>query len=530
MRYRLADAGVTRAQTRRWPVFAAFFSGYLLLDWVSYIHPLQQSAITPWNPHPALAVALLALGGQRWLPGVAVAILVSEGVVRHMPAGVPVTVLVSIVLALGYGAIAAALRNAIPDAMVQSSRQLARFIAVVMVGTLVTGTLYVGALLASGVRLPAPYFEALAQFWIGDCVGILVTLPVLFVLRDARRREEARAALRDPVAWLQAGSIGIALWLVFGPAFTSPFKFFYVLFLPLIWIGVRFGLLGATLAALAIQCGVIAAALVTGTAALTVFELQALLIALTITGLFLGVSVDERRRAAVELRESLRMAAAGEMSAALAHELNQPLAAFGAYAKAARLMAASEPLDRTSLVSTLEKAQAEAARAAEVVRRLRDFFRTGATHLEGASLGALAASVVASIEPRARGLGVSLVHETEPGIPSVFVDTLQIEVVLRNLVANGVEAARVAAEPREVTVQVGRGDDGFVRAVVRDSGSGVPRELAERIFEPWWTSRPSGMGMGLAISRAIVEAHGGKLWVEGEGKGVFAFTIPVMEA
>ena len=509
--------------------FAAFFACYLFLDWVSYVYPVQQSAITPWNPHPALAIGLLALGGQRWLPAVALAILASEVLIRQMPAGLAVTLLVSIVLALGYGGIAAALRNVLPAAgMVESTRELGRFVAVVMIGSLVTGTLYVGALAASGAMLPAPYFEALAQFWIGDCVGVLVTLPVLLVLVEDRRRQEARLALRDPVSWLQVASIALALWLVFGPAFADPFKFFYILVLPLVWIGVRFGLLGAALAAMAIQCGAMASAVVSGTTALTVFELQALLIALAITGLFLGVSVDERRRAAVSLRESLRMAAAGEMSAALAHELNQPLAAFGAYAKAATLMAAAQPLDREALLATLAKAQGEAARAAEVVRRLRDFFRTGATRLERASLAALAASAIASIEPKARAAGVSVAQESE-SVPEVLVDTLQIELVLRNLLANGIEAARSAADSKAVEVRVAHGDPGFVKVMVRDSGPGVPQDLAERVFEPFWSTRPTGLGMGLAISRAIVEAHGGNLWLEKGRHGAFVFTIPSSE-
>jgi len=511
----------------RWPVIAAFFCGYLFLDWVSYIHPVQQSAITPWNPHPALAVALLTLAGQRWLPAVALAIFGSEVVVRHMPAGFPVTVLVSIVLALGYGAISAALRNVLfPGAVIDSPRRLTRFIGVIMVGTLVTGTLYVGALLASGARLPAPYFEALAQFWIGDSVGILVTLPVILLFRDPARRAEAVAAIRHPVAWLQLASIAAALGLAFGPVVADPFRFFYILFMPLVWIGMRFGLLGAATATLGIQCGVIAAAQLSGSAALTVFELQALLIALAITGLFLGVSVDERKRAASGLRESLRMAAAGEMSAALAHELNQPLAALLAYAKAAALMAENERTDRAALLDTLGKAQREAARAAEVVARLRDFFRTGATHLENASLPAIATAVVDSLAPRARTFGIQLSQQADPATPPVLIDPLQIEVVLRNLVANGVEAARTASEPKSVLVTIASDGHGFVRASVRDSGPGVPAEAADRIFEPFWTSRSSGMGMGLAISRAIVEAHGGRLWFDGSKGSSFAFTIP----
>jgi signal transduction histidine kinase len=206
--------------------------------------------------------------------------------------------------------------------------------------------------------------------------------------------------------------------------------------------------------------------------------------------------------------------------------LNQPLAALLAYAKAAALMAENERTDRAALLDTLGKAQREAARAAEVVARLRDFFRTGATHLENASLPAIATAVVDSLAPRARTFGIQLSQQADPATPPVLIDPLQIEVVLRNLVANGVEAARTASEPKSVLVTIASDGHGFVRASVRDSGPGVPAEAADRIFEPFWTSRSSGMGMGLAISRAIVEAHGGRLWFDGSKGSSFAFTIP----
>lgn len=511
------------------PVLAAVGTvvAYVALDWLSYIRPLQQSSITPWNPHPAFAIALLALQGQRWIPVVFAAVLAAEWAVRGAPAGWITTLLVSAVLSLGYAAMAAALSNFVAVRSGLMTRQdLGHLMAVVTVGCLVTGALYVGALWASGAPLPGPYFEALLQFWIGDCVGILVTLPLILMLLDRERLGELRLLASRPVAWIQAGAIGLSLWLVFGPAFAQPFKFFYILFLPLVWVGVQFGLLGASFATLAVQVGVIVAAQTVDYPTLTVFELQALLIGLTVTGLVLGVVVDERRRAARELKDTLRLAAAGEMSAALAHELNQPLTALISYARAARLLAESDAADRAQLGETLEKVLAEANRASEVVRRLRDFFRTGATNLRPASLSDLMVGVLGTMSTKALAAGVALQGE-KAAIPTVLADALQIEVVLRNLVANGVEAASEGAEPRWVRVEMDVDAHGFVRTVVRDSGAGIARTDAARVFEPFWSSRATGMGIGLAISRAIVEAHGGQLWLEpGESGAAFAFTLP----
>ena len=218
------------------------------------------------------------------------------------------------------------------------------------------------------------------------------------------------------------------------------------------------------------------------------------------------------------------------MSAALAHELNQPLTALANYARAGTLIAAADPLDAPRLRAVLEKVLLEANRTAEVVRRLRDFFRTGATHLHPASIPDLASAVVEALRTRAEGSGVVLQQEATSGLPPVLVDSLQIEVVLRNLIANGLEAAASGAEPRWVRIEIATDDAGRLRTVVRDSGGGVAPGNGERIFQPFWSSRATGLGMGLAISRAIVEAHGGRLWVETGGQGVFGFTLPPAHA
>jgi signal transduction histidine kinase len=263
--------------------------------------------------------------------------------------------------------------------------------------------------------------------------------------------------------------------------------------------------------------------------AVTVFELQAFLIALTITGLFLGVAIDERRRAAEELRRSLRMAAAGEMAAALAHEMNQPLTALANYARAGQLLARADPPDAARLSDTLERLAGEAARAGEVVRRLRDFFRTGAADLRPGSAEAIARQAVADAQARAGGLGVRLECEGEHA-DLLLVDEVQMLVVMRNLLANAIDAAAAGDHPGSVRVEVRPQAGGGAVVSVRDSGRGVRREDAERIFEPFETSGATGMGMGLAISRAIVEAHGGRLWAEAGPQGHFVFTLPPRDA
>jgi signal transduction histidine kinase len=507
---------------------AAFVAGYIALDWLSYIHPMQQFGITPWNPQPALAIGLLALRGQRWLPAVFLAAVLSEWLVRGAHAGWPATLVIGAVLALCYAAIARALtgRYAVRPEL-DSRRDAIRLVAVVAAGALATGILYIAALLASGVGPLEEPFTALMRFWIGDAVGVLVTLPIVLMLSRPVRRAELRGMLSSPGIAGYALATAAAVALVFMSPASEQVKLFYVLFLPLILVATRFGMVGACAAAMVVQGAVIATGELAGYQALTVFEFQALLIALTVTGLFLGVTVDERRRAEAELRRTLRLAAAGEMAAALAHELNQPLTAVASYARAGRMIAEAPAPDRALLLETLGKLVAESTRASEVVRRLRDFFRSGTTRLAPVALPAAAARVVEGLRARADSLDIALALEADAALAPVLADETQIEIVLRNLVANAMDAAASASAPRRVTVQISAAGPRQLRACVRDSGAGVPEADAERIFEPFETSRASGMGMGLAISRAIVEAHGGRLWAEPGAGGLFCFTVPV---
>ena len=502
---------------------------YVVLDWVSFIHPAEEFGITPWNPQPSIAIGLLWLVGQRFLPVVLLAVLLAEYLVRSAPAPWGVTLVMAAVLTLGYAAMAQALstRFAISPRL-DTRRDVIRLVVVVLAGSLATGVLYIGAIYAAGSGSANGFLPALVRFWVGDSVGVLVTLPPLLMALSPERRRDALALLKRRECAIQAMAVLLALWAVFDRPAADQVKFFYLLFLPLVWIAARHGLVGATVATLAIQGAVIAAVMRADYPAITVFELQGLLIALTVTALFLGVAVDEQRNAEEEMRRGMRLAAASQMAAALAHELNQPLAALSNYAHACVALAQEES-DRGRLVDALGKMVGEADRAANVVRRLRDFFRTGATELRLTSIGTLASQAIAGLEARATSLGVALQQKGGASIPPLLMDAAQMEIVLRNLLANAVEAAAASPDPRRVEIEL-RHDHDTVVGTVTDSGTGVASADAERIFEPFSTTRATGMGMGLAITRAIVEAHGGRVWAEPGGSGIFRFSLPATEA
>jgi signal transduction histidine kinase len=344
---------------------------------------------------------------------------------------------------------------------------------------------------------------------------------------DSGRRAQIQAMFTRKETLLQGAVIGLAVWIALGQGESRQFEFFYLLFLPLIWVAARHGMVGAAVAAAVIQTGVIVAVQLVGQPALTVFELQSLLLALALTGYFLGVTVDERERASEELRHSLRLAAAGEMAAALAHELNQPLTALANYAKAAQLLLEAPEQDRQRLSDTLRKLVAESKRAADVVRRLRDFFRTGSTRLEDVAIVELAGRVVDSLRTRAADKQVVLRCVAYGSVPVLLADPLELEVVLRNLLTNAMDAVvNASPETRTVVLDIGVDSTGDITVTVSDNGPGIAREEAERLFEPFLTTKATGMGMGLAISRAIIETHGGRLWIEPGSQGVVRFTLP----
>ncbi len=505
-----------------------FVAGYVALDWASYIYPLGPFNITPWNPPPALSIVWMMLGGLGYAPVVFVAAFVSDVVIRHAPGGLWVTALTSLVLAVGYAAIAGALRPIFEsDPRLRDTRRLWIFVAVTASGAAAVALLYVGVLLATGFISGSSFADAAIRFWLGDAVGVLVTAPLLLVAADPEARVRLARSWRKPETFLQFAVMTGALYYIVEVA-GDPSKFFYGLFLPLIWIALRGGLGAAALASAIVQAGVVLGARGGVMHSLAVVELQALVAALTLTGLFLGVMVDERARAGESLKQSLRLAAAGEMAGAIAHELNQPLAALANYGRACQLLLerGGDAGSRFGIAETIGKMLAESKRASDVVSRLRDFFRTGTTRLQETTVETLLEGVLRIGRDLNRSGDVELNVEGGGAGRALLVDRLQIELVLRNLLANALEA--VAHEPpgkKRVTVSA-EAANGSVIFSVRDSGPGVSPAARERLFEPFSTSTSSGMGLGLAISRAIAEAHGGSLAAEHTGHGEFHLVLP----
>jgi two-component system, LuxR family, sensor kinase FixL len=352
---------------------------------------------------------------------------------------------------------------------------------------------------------------------------VLVTAPLLLVAAAADGRRSFAALARRWETYVQMTLLAATLWLIFEGLGGDPSHHFYLVFPPLIWTALRHGLGGAIVAVAVVQAAVVLGIHHHPVQNLPIIELQALVAALTLTALYLGVMTDERQRANEGFRQSLRLATAGEMAGAIAHEVNQPLTALTNYARSSQMLIDA---GRTAEVgAVIERMLAEAQRASEVVRRLRDFFRDGSTRLERVPVGELLETVR---RHAVHAKAISLTIAGEPGLPDLLVDRLQIELVLRNLISNAAEAIDPGAPGGgRIALSATRQDPQHVRIIVADNGPGVPAASRERVFEPFVSGKPTGMGLGLAVSRAIAEAHGGTLEALTGTHGEFHLVLPV---
>lgn len=218
----------------------------------------------------------------------------------------------------------------------------------------------------------------------------------------------------------------------------------------------------------------------------------------------------------------------GELAASIAHELGQPLMALTANAYACQewLNATPANLERASL--TAEKIVQESKRASEVVDRVRALFRKETDSRSLVDLNRLVHDIVRLLHDDAMRRKVTVHVELDPKLPMVAVDPIQIQQVLLNLATNGMDAM-VGAKRRELIIRSRANGAAEVQMQVLDCGDGVSPEVAQRIFDPFFTTKEHGIGMGLAISQTIIEAHEGRLWFAPRALGgsLFQFTIPV---
>jgi len=630
-----------------WVIGACFVLLYMILAWIARFYMVRPFAITPWNPSAGFAMAFLLIFGLRFWPAVAVATVSTSLLLRGLPVAPYTQLLAPLILTTGYAAMATLLRGPLRLHLTfDRQRDIVNLAAIATVGTFLMAIAYVAVFRSISTMTEQDFGYIMLRFWIGHLIGIMTNTPLLLLL-FAHGARLKKTPLRAP-GWETAAiaiSMPLTLWLIFGLQWADPYKLFYLLFLPVIWVATRHGIHGAVTGIAAVQIGLIIALINTHFQSNTaVTEFQFMMLALAISGLFLGMVVTENRlartalalsearlrttlstapdsiiiidrhdrivdinpatermfqltapftqdlhlqdilpklnaqnaqsddglaegvrsdgtrfpveisigytgepdsglRIAVirditrridatrrlaeqqeELGRAARLAAAGEMAAALAHELHQPLTAIRSYARAAHLQSAGD----NGLPAKIEH---EATRAAAVVQRLRDFFRNGLSTLEQVRLGPLVDNAAAPMRDMAAQHGATLETRISGGDTLLLVDRIQIDTVIHSLVHNAIDAvADSAAGRRLITLSAGVQDDGWARIEVNDTGPGIATEMSNRIFEPFATTKAKGTGMGLAMSRSMIEAHGGRIGFDTSQRSgtTFHFTLPTI--
>lgn len=228
-----------------------------------------------------------------------------------------------------------------------------------------------------------------------------------------------------------------------------------------------------------------------------------------------------------ELVHVSRLTALGEMASALAHELNQPLSAIANYLKGSKMLLGRDEIPRERVADAVDRAADEALRAGQIIRRLRDFVARGETERSIESLPRLVEEAGALALVGAKEHGIRVRFDFDPDVDLVLADKVQIQQVALNLIRNAVDAMLDGAR-RNLVITIAPTDDNMAMVSVADTGPGISPKIADQLFQPFITTKRTGMGVGLSISRTIIEAHGGRIWVQAnEGGGaIFRFTLP----
>ncbi|MBO0752117.1 MAG: MASE1 domain-containing protein [Bradyrhizobiaceae bacterium] len=512
---------------------AVYLAVYVGLDWISTIEH-NHLATYSWNPNSGASIAAVVMFGPRMLPFLFAAPLLSDQVLGQYPS---LPLALSVVAAALIGGIygAAALFLLRPgqhfDRTLQSMSSLIVLTFTIVVSAAAVALGFIGILVASDALPPEDFAAAVASYWVGDMIGIMVMTPFALVVWN--RRYDAWLSAET---LLQLAAIAAVLVLAYLYWNLEHLPIFYVLFVPIVWMAVRTGIEGVCLGILATQLCFIAGFHMFPDEIAEMPTMQALMLVLAFTGLFAGGLVTERRRAEATLRlhqESLarlaRLGSVGELAAVVAHELNQPLMAAGTYTRLVDDAIRTGHGNTDAVADTARKAAAQVERAAAVVRRLRALVRLDRSNRIACRVDQIVRETIDLCQPDLDRAGVKVQHLLAPGLPPVMVDMLQIEQALLNLVRNSIDAIS-AARRREGTIVIEARikDADFVEVGVCDSGPGFPLERAENPFLPLSSTKKEGLGVGLSLCRSLIEAHGGRIWLDAKVPGAaMYFTLPI---
>jgi signal transduction histidine kinase len=538
-----SSARLALAQAPNAVTAVALLLAYVGLEWVSFIHEYKGVPVTPWNPGLGVAFAVLVLRGAAYGVVLFAGVLIAEIFVLRTELAWPVIAAMATCVSASFTAAAVFARLRLRlDIGLAHVRDVIVLLAAGAGAAAVSAALVSGLLISTDELTIGDLSRASLPLLVGDMIGIAVVTPLVLRLywRWPDVSPRALAALLPEII-LHALAIGLTLWLVVGA--HSDYKFLSLLFLPVVAAALRHGIDGSCVALAATQFGLVALLHEYGYDAAAFTEFQVVMLVLTMSGLLVGVVVSERQRADLAARlaetrlkemraeaaRAARMNIVGGMASALAHEINQPMTAARASARSVQQLLRAPKPDMERADANLGAMVAQIDHAGGVVRRIREFLRRGQPHFSTLDVATVLGDTLVLARPDAAANGVTMALDVADGLPTVFGDSIQLQQVVLNLVHNAVEAI-VEANRADGCVRIGarRSDSGTaIEVSVADNGGGVP--AGQQLFEPLSSSKPNGLGLGLSICASIVQAHGGRIWLQGSDATAteFRFSLPL---
>ncbi len=480
-----------------------YILAYIGMEIALHTHDQGKINISPWIPQAGFGLALLIVLGWRVAPALVVASLFNDFIVHDLREPWPAVLISALVPAVCYGLAAWALSKYHRfNRRLRSIWDLSGLLLVGAAGIALVAIAKAALVYSDGsVSGGGTFADNAMRYWIGAAAGASAVAPFLLLVYGRRWR------LLLLWRWdsnLRLGLMMLAWWIVFRVQDPAEINLFFLFFVPVIWAALRHGIRGAASSSFLVLVGAVAAAQIDRLSAATVIELQLSMLTLAIVSCYTGITVDERRRVGAgqsAMRDQLsymgRVALTGEIGSAVAHELNQPLAAMANYAEAAKLdIDAGAPPKEISAV--LDKAIGEAMRAGEILGRLRKFLRHGEMQITAVDLAAAIADALALLRPAIERAKIVIDIEPSVNAARVLADRVHLVQVLVNLVSNAIDAMSVqAAEPKLISIGTRPEGSNRVAVLVADSGRGVPPEMRDRIFDAAFSTKPAGMGLRL---------------------------------
>jgi signal transduction histidine kinase len=524
--------------------------GYYLAARLGFAFTLQPHPISTLWPPNALLMAALLLAPARWW-WVLLGAALPAHLLAELQSGVPLA------MVLGWYAsncsealIGAALVRAFLRAPLRfdSLRSAGVFLLFgVLVAPLASSFLDAGLVTLIGFG-EGDYWTLVRMRFSSNVLAELTLVPLIVTWATWRPRE-LRDALPKQLAEIVGVFAGVlttsvvAFELPLLDANTAP-ALFYAPLPFLLWAAVRLGPRG-TASALAVMVVVTIWGAVHGlgpfaggTPQDTARDMQLFLISVSVPLLLLAVALEEGGKAELDAHEQRlqlthlsRVAMLGELSGGIAHELNQPLTAILSNAQAAQHFLAGKEIDREELSEILKDIIAADQRAGEVIHRLRALFKKGESHLQPLDANELVREVLSIAHGDLVTRAVEVLPELAPQLPLIEGDRVQLEQVMLNLLMNGCDAMSAGgADGRRLSIR-SRSSDSSVQISFTDLGPGFRAEDYDKLFQPFYTTKPQGLGLGLSISRSIVTAHGGRLWGSSSpGHGAtFHIALPILD-